>query len=455
MGERDRRRPRGPRLLRRRLGRAERRPRAAGALREPRPRPTLLLSAGGVVLLDGVAQRVRVGRRPRRGGPGDPRPAGAAARHAGATTSRTPTTRYWLPNADVRLSGFPRILGPEGTPRLLRTRLGLTHGRAAARRHGRARAQPASPSTTLQGVFFANRNLSAELARDAVVDRVPRARRSRTWRRPARCSRRWDRRADTGSRGAILWRETWTRLAEPRRAVDGPVRPRRPGRHPARPRRRRQRRLLDALTAAVADLRAKGIALDVPLGELQAEPRGSAADRRSPAARRGRAASTSSPPAATRPGRYDPCTGASFVMAAGFDSQGPAARRVVLSYSQSENPRSPHYADQTRLFSRERWLPMRFTEKQIRRDPRLHASGGDAPSGERGRSRRGVALVVTAVGHAAARRRPRRHAVRRHRPGRGVAAAARARRRRPVGDLAPARARAHARETCASRSRSD
>ena len=42
---------------------------------------------------------------------------------------------------------------------------------------------------------------------------------------------------------------------------------------------------------------------------------------------------------------------------------------AVLSYSQSENPESPHYADQTRLFSQKQWLPMRFTEQQIRSDP--------------------------------------------------------------------------------------
>jgi acyl-homoserine-lactone acylase len=38
-------------------------------------------------------------------------------------------------------------------------------------------------------------------------------------------------------------------------------------------------------------------------------------------------------------------------------------------YSQSENPSSAHYADQTRLYARERFLPLRFTERQIRSDP--------------------------------------------------------------------------------------
>ena len=37
--------------------------------------------------------------------------------------------------------------------------------------------------------------------------------------------------------------------------------------------------------------------------------------------------------------------------------------------AQSENPTSPHYADQTRLFSQEQWLPMRFSESAIKADP--------------------------------------------------------------------------------------
>ena len=52
-----------------------------------------------------------------------------------------------------------------------------------------------------------------------------------------------------------------------------------------------------------------------------------------------------------------------------FDARGRVRGRAVLSYSQSENPRSEHYADQTRLFSQGQWLPMRFTEKEIRHDP--------------------------------------------------------------------------------------
>ena len=68
-------------------------------------------------------------------------------------------------------------------------------------------------------------------------------------------------------------------------------------------------------------------------------------------------------------GNYDPFTGSSFVMAAGFDSRGRPSGSAILSYSQSENPESPNYADQTRLFSQEQWLPMRFSEADIKADP--------------------------------------------------------------------------------------
>lgn len=67
-------------------------------------------------------------------------------------------------------------------------------------------------------------------------------------------------------------------------------------------------------------------------------------------------------------GVYQPDTGSSFVMAAALTRDGPRGH-AILRHSQSENPRSPYYADQTRLYARERWLPMRFTERAIRNDP--------------------------------------------------------------------------------------
>ena len=272
---------------------------------------------------------------------------------------------YWLPSARFRIDGYPRIIGPEATPRLLRTRLGLTL--AEQRLAGTDGLGPAGFTlATLQQVMFGNRNLSAELARDTTVSACQASGRPDL---AEACTvlAAWDLRADVGSRGAVLWREYWSRLAgagvpwltayDPNTPVttpstlDGS-----------------DAKVLTALTAAVEDLRSKGIALDVPLGDLQAEPRGS---ERIPIHGCSEVEGCFNIISTDRDaqGRYDPYTGASFVMTAAFDNSGKVRGEALLSYSQSENPNSPHYADQTRLFSQKQWLPMRFTESQIRSDP--------------------------------------------------------------------------------------
>ncbi len=269
---------------------------------------------------------------------------------------------YWLPNADARIGGFPRIIGAERTQRLLRTRLALTQ--AEQRLAGSdGLGAPGFTLPTLQRVMFGNRNLSAELARDAFVTACKASGRPDL---AEACGvlEAWDGRADVGSRGAVLWRETLSRLTtsiwtvpfDPADPVNTPR-----GVDPANP------DLVAALAAAVADLRAKGIPLDVPLGRLQAEPRGRA---RIPIHGCSEAEGCFNIITTDRDeqGRYDPYTGASFVMTAAFDRRGRPRGEALLSYSQSANPRSPHYADQTRRFSRKQWIPMRFTERSIRRD---------------------------------------------------------------------------------------
>jgi acyl-homoserine-lactone acylase len=272
---------------------------------------------------------------------------------------------YWLPSARFRLGGFPRIIGPEGTPRLLRTRLALTM--AEQRLAGTdGLGPPGFTLKTLRQMMFGNRNLSAELVREPTVAACTAGGRPDLAQACAVLAA-WDGRADVDSRGAVLWREYWSRLepagfryAVPFDANDPINTPR--GADPADP------AILTALTGAVADLRAKGIALDVPLGELQAEPRGRA---RIPIHGCSEVEGCFNVIGAERDarGRYDPFTGASFVMAAAFDERGRPHGAALLSYSQSENPRSPHYADQTRRFARKDWIRMRFTEREIRRDP--------------------------------------------------------------------------------------
>jgi acyl-homoserine-lactone acylase len=56
--------------------------------------------------------------------------------------------------------------------------------------------------------------------------------------------------------------------------------------------------------------------------------------------------------------------GTSYIQVVGFDAAGPVAD-ALLSYSQSTNPESPHFGDQTKEYSAKRWHHMPFTPAEI------------------------------------------------------------------------------------------
>jgi acyl-homoserine-lactone acylase len=275
---------------------------------------------------------------------------------------------HWLANPRRLLTGFPLIIGPEATARSLRTRLTFLMAEQLRKAGIKVR------SRTLKALMFNNRNHSAELARDSVVAAC-RANPSQTladgrvvdMTEACELLARWDGRANLGSRGAALWREFWRLLAVGTVPWRIPFNPTAPLRTPAD---------LDAsaptvgqaLAGAVQDLRDKGLPLDIALGDLQREPR---RNKAIPIHGCGGPEGCFNVITTARDtaGRYDPFTGSSFVMVAGFNARGRPQGAAILTYSQSENPRSPHYADQTTLYSAKRFLPMRFTERQIKADP--------------------------------------------------------------------------------------
>ena len=81
------------------------------------------------------------------------------------------------------------------------------------------------------------------------------------------------------------------------------------------------------------------------------------------------AGGTATPTGLTAEG-YLANVGSSFMMVLEFAESGPVAE-AVLSYSQSTDPASPHYADQTRLFSEAKYRKVLFTEAEILADPNL------------------------------------------------------------------------------------
>ncbi|HEY8985017.1 MAG TPA: penicillin acylase family protein [Streptomyces sp.] len=278
----------------------------------------------------------------------------------------------WLTNAEQPLTGYERIFGTIGTQRGLRTRGALQDVAALAAR-GKLTVRD------LQAQQFANRTTAGDLAASDAAKAcaaLPGGKATGSNGTAVDVSEAcgvlaaWDRRADTGSRGALLFDRFWRGLPAAQRwkvpfSAADPV---------------RTPNTLDtggpafakALADAVAELRAAGIPLDSPLGEHQFVIRNG---KRIPM------------PGGTEAlgvwnkveGVWDPAgggysdvsMGSSHIQAVGWDGRGCPVARTLLTYSQSSNPNSPHYTDQTRLYARERWVTARFCAKDVEASPVL------------------------------------------------------------------------------------
>ncbi len=66
-------------------------------------------------------------------------------------------------------------------------------------------------------------------------------------------------------------------------------------------------------------------------------------------------------------------TGSSYIQTVQFNDSGVNAQ-AFLTYSQSSNPASPNFADQTARFSAKQWITLPFTEAAITGDPGYRTS---------------------------------------------------------------------------------
>jgi acyl-homoserine-lactone acylase len=126
-----------------------------------------------------------------------------------------------------------------------------------------------------------------------------------------------------------------------------------------------------ALTDAVAELRAAGIALDAPFGDHHYVVRnGERIPIGGGTARLGVFNSIG--------GIWDPAAGytemqqgATYLHVVAFDGDRCPDTTTLLAYSQSGDPTSPHYSDQTKLYSRKQWVTERFCERDVLASPQL------------------------------------------------------------------------------------
>lgn len=278
---------------------------------------------------------------------------------------------YWLSNPHEPLAPQPRIVGDHDTARSLRTRVGLLGVQSVVDGGGFTRQR-------MQDLVFDDRQYAAELVRDDLVTlcrsmggTAPRSAGPPVALGPA-CDvlAAWDLHEDVGSRGALLFRRFWAHAVTsaavtsvapflvPFSASD-PVRT--PNTlNPALP------QVRTALGDAVADLAGAGIPLDAPLGDWQYATRGS--ERIPLPGGPGTYGEFNAVNAVWDPqrGYPNPPHGSSYVQVVTWhDATGCPDAATIVTYSQSPDPTSPFYADQTRMFPRKQWATERFCPADI------------------------------------------------------------------------------------------
>ena len=270
---------------------------------------------------------------------------------------------YWTPNDTERLEGFARIIGCEECERTMRTRMVYRYVTDHLRRKRNAEVSP----RVLRGWQHRNRLMAAEVMRrhgdlDTVCDATGET-------RACRVLAEWDGHSDRTSVGTHIFEAFVARL--PSEGVwRTPFDPEHPLTTP-RDLNTANLQVVGAMRDAIDSIREAGVAFDARWGSLQV-----AGDRGAPPLPLGggtgdsvgNANALASRWVRANSDRYRPVTyGSSHIQAIAFRRRGVDAR-TILTYGQSENPRSPWSSDQTRLFSREKWVRFAWTDRQIRRD---------------------------------------------------------------------------------------
>jgi acyl-homoserine-lactone acylase len=287
--------------------------------------------------------------------------------------------RYANPAAP--LTGYPPVFDTRAQLEL-RPRLSLDMiGQRLAGTDGYG--PPGFTLTSLRDTMFGERNYSAELARTAVVAMcrahpVLTASDGTAIDVRAACSvlAAWNGRADVNSRGEVLWRQAYGGLNYTPGWWRVPFDPAQPITTP-RDLNTGDPAVRQALADAVESFQAHHVPLGIALGEVQhyagiALPgciEGEGCFNRVEGSAPPGSGSDGSAELAWASGR-GASNGSTFIMATELTRSGPRTR-TVITYSESANPDSPHYADQTALFARGQMITERFTEPEINADPAL------------------------------------------------------------------------------------
>ena len=276
---------------------------------------------------------------------------------------------YWLSNPHAPLEGYSPVIGAEQTARTWRTRAGITLVEDLIKK---GKITP----DQVQNMLYAHRNYAAEVLLDDVVKvcDVQMNKDANNIADACGVLKKWDRRQTIQSRGAQVWTEFWRAVRRTENLYAIAFDPRDPV-HTPRGINLANADVLQAVHAALVTaqttLAEANIPLDAPWGEIQFAERH---NQRIPIpGGQGWAGMFSMIVADLKKDKgYTPIVhGNSYVQVISWDEDGKLDARGILTYSQSEEPDSPHYSDQTELYSQGKWLKFPFTETEIANDPNL------------------------------------------------------------------------------------
>lgn len=274
---------------------------------------------------------------------------------------------YWLANPAAPLEGYSPIIGAERTERSLRTRAGLTLVREQLEKDGKL-----SPAE-IQQMLYSHRNYGAELLLDDVLE-VCEDDEAADISASCNALAAWDRTANINSRGVPVWIEFWKIASGIEGIYSVPFDPADPVDTPRgiaihKPEVRQA--VLKALADAHAVLQDAGIPLDAPWGEVQYAQR-NGTNIPIPGAPGSSGMFSYIISKLSKGEGYTPViTGNSYIQVISWDEAGELQSQGMLTYSQSPEPESPHYADLTELYSRGEWIDFPFSEEEILADPNL------------------------------------------------------------------------------------
>lgn len=272
---------------------------------------------------------------------------------------------YWLSNPDEPLEGYLPTIGPERTARTLRTRAGLAFLQERLDEDGKLNPDE------VQEMLFSHRHFGAELLLDDVLtlcdDDTAIA---------ASCEvlAGWDRTGNIDSYGMQIWTEFWEMARQIPNVYAVPFSADDPVNTPSginveNPDVRHAVR--QSLANAQAKLLDADIGLDAAWGDVQfAERNGTRIPVPGGPGRHGMFSFINT--AFTNGKGYTPIRhGNSYIQVITWDEDGTPDARGILTYSQSPESDSPHYSDQTELYSNGEWIDLPFTEEEILADTNL------------------------------------------------------------------------------------